>query len=625
MGTESSAVTVWKRLCKQLGLALKAACCGVAAWRLCAGLVLTGVAAALSANAQNFTASLDRDTIPLGESATLSLTFEGGSPKDVPGLPALPNVHVTYGGQSSQFSFVNGRTTSSVSYNFSLTPTRPGDVDIPAIRVEVGGKVLSSRPLKLRVLKPDAPPPDEAALASQIAFMRLVLPKKEVFVGEVIKAEIQFYFRQGIQLAGQPGFTALPVEGFAVGKAIDLPQRRAQIGNAVYVVLPYAVALTAVKTGELTVGPVTAKAVIQLPSQNRRRDPFFERFGLRDPFADFFGVEQKQVSLATDTETVQSHPLPAENVPPNFNGAVGNYELGVSVGPTNVAVGDPITVRVEISGRGALDLLTLPEQSAWRDFKSFSATTKTDTTDALGIQGVKTFEQVLLPQSADIKELPPVVFSFFDPETKSYRTLTHPAVPLTVRPTGPTPLPTVASTAGRANEPPAQDIVPIKQRLGAVAQIRPPLVQQPWFLGLQAAPVLAWLGLLAWRKRTDALANNPRLRRQRQVARIIREGLQRLHQLAAENNSEEFFATLFRLLQEQVGERLDLPASSITEAVIEEQLRPRNAPAAMLEMLHDLFEMCNAARYAPMKSSRELAAVIPKLESVLEELRRWNP
>ena len=35
-------------------------------------------------------------------------------------------------------------------------------------------------------------------------------------------------------------------------------------------------------------------------------------------------------------------------------------------------------------------------------------------------------------------------------------------------------------------------------------------------------------------------------------------------------DSDQFFATLSRLLQEQLGERLDLPASAITEAVIEE-------------------------------------------------------
>jgi hypothetical protein len=93
-----------------------------------------------------------------------------------------------------------------------------------------------------------------------------------------------------------------------------------------------------------------------------------------------------------------------------------------------------------------------------------------------------------------------------------------------------------------------------------------------------------------------------------------------LQRLAAEKNSDEFFATLFRLLQEQLGERLYCPASSITEAVIEEKLRPRGVPEPTLSALHELFQTCNLARYAPIKSSQELAALVPRIEATLREL-----
>ena len=246
-----------------------------------------------------------------------------------------------------------------------------------------------------------------------------------------------------------------------------------------------------------------------------------------------------------------------------------------------------------------------------------------DTTDPLGLQGAKVFEQIVTPQSTDIHELPPFSFSFFDPDQRAYRTLTQPAVKLVVRPGGTTPAPVIAATKSNAADspPPTQDIVHIKPRLGTVAQITAPLAQQSWFLALQAVPVLTWVGALAWRKRKDALANNPRLRRQRQVAQIIREGLNDLRRLAAENNSDEFFAMVFRLLQEQLGERLDCPASAITEAVIEERLRPRGVPEAALAALHELFQTCNLARYAPIKTSQELAALIPKLEAGLRDLQ----
>jgi hypothetical protein len=105
------------------------------------------------------------------------------------------------------------------------------------------------------------------------------------------------------------------------------------------------------------------------------------------------------------------------------------------------------------------------------------------------------------------------------------------------------------------------------------------------------------------------------------TAVIIRNGLVELRRLAAENKSDEFFASLFRLLQEQLGERLDLPASAMTEAVIDEHLRPRGVPEETIVQIEELFHMCNLARYAPMKTSQELAAVIPKFESAIATLK----
>jgi len=239
----------------------------------------------------------------------------------------------------------------------------------------------------------------------------------------------------------------------------------------------------------------------------------------------------------------------------------------------------------------------------------------------LGVQGTKTFEQVVVPQSADIKELPSVKFSFFDPDRKSYRTMSQPAIPLIVRPAGSSPAPTILSGAksGQDNTA-AQDIVHIKVRLGAIAQMGAPLVRQPWFLALQAVPILGLISAAVWRRRTDQLANNPRLRRRRLVAEITRTGLKELNLLAGAKKSDEFFATLFRLMQEQLGERLDLPASSITEAVIEEQLLHRRVPKNVLDPLQELFQACNLARYAPVKSSQELAALIPRFEEAFRAL-----
>jgi hypothetical protein len=567
--------------------------------------------------AASFTATLDRETVTVGESATLMLSFEGGEPKAIPALPSLPNLRVTGEGSSRNISMVNGQVTSSISQSFALIPTQPGEYIIPPLQAEIDGRVLTTKALKLTAVKASAPAADSSG--GKLAFFKLFVPRKEVYVGEVLGIEFQVYIREGIangesilEEFDRYGACPLKVEGVSILKTAHAQRRRVRSGNSTYGVATLVTSISPVKTGPLTLGSMGVTLPLQIPLPNQR--------------PDFFGrvrVEERRVALAAEPETLTVLPLPKENLPANFNGAVGSFSMTLSAGPTNVAAGDPVTVRIQISGRGAFDSLALPEQSAWRDFKTYPPTTKVETTDALGLQGTKTFEQLVVPQSTDIKALPPVLFSFFDPEQKRYCTLTQPAVPLTVRPGGAAPTPVVAATTRTAsdNPPPAQDIVHIKPRLGTVAELSPPLLLQSWFLALQAVPVLAWLSAVVWRRRADQLANNPRLRRRRQVAQIVRQGLSELRQHAAENRSDDFFAALFRLLQEQLGERLDLPASAITEAVIEEHLRPRGVPEAALTSLHELFQTCNLARYAPIKSSQELAAIIPKFEDVLRNLQ----
>ncbi len=555
-----------------------------------------------SGRAARFTVALDRYSIVVGETVTLTLSFEGVQPQEISALPAIDGLQ-TVSGVSSRINSSSGPGGSSTvwSYSVELAPLRAGEFIIPAFQAKVGGVKVTSQPLTLKVAASDAsaPPP---AFAGKPVFLWLLLPKKELYVGEVLVAELRLYIRSDIRRYGN---LQLPLsgEGFTASKFVEGQHFQRRLGTAQFTIIPFLVALTPVKSGALAVGPINGSILLNPP----------------DPF-EFFGSSPQQLPLTLDAQMLEVLPLPAENVPAGFNGAVGSYTLTFTAGPTNVAAGDPITVNVTLSGQGQLDALALPEQPAWRDFKIYPPTVKpVEARDPFGAQGTKSFEQVVIPQNSDIHELPPFSFSFFDPALKNYRTLTQPAIPLTVRPGGTTPAPAAARTA--ENPPPAPDVVPIKQRLGSVAVLSPPLARQGWFLALQGVPALALISAVTWRKRGEALARNPRRGRQRRVAKLVRQGLEQLRRFAAANNSEEFFATLFRLLQEQLGERLDLPASAITEAVIDEQLEPRGLPPELLAELRDLFQTCNLARYAAIKTSGELAAIIPRLEAALNEIR----
>src|ERR1043166_3202256 len=548
---------------------------------VCAGwavLLLALIVVQSVCAAPGVTARLDRNSITLGENATLSISYENLTPSGPPDFPAVAGLAVAAFGQSSRGGLdPAGNPVARFEYNYILSPSQAGDFTIPAIPVQANGQNFVTTPLKLKVVAAPPPPPEAA---NQSAFLKLVVPKNEIYLGEPIQVQLTLYSL----FLPEARMPQLQTEGFTTGKVMQQRQSRARVGNQVFIATPIVTFVSAVRPGQLTLGPASMQVAV--PKPNARRNMFGEI------------VDWQYANLSSEAQPIKVLPLPRTNVPPTFNGAVGTFSMTVAAGPTNLTVGDPITVKVVLSGNGMLETVNLPNQPDWTGFKAYPPNSKFEPADAFGLSGSKTFEQVVIPEKAELNSLPPFLFSFFDPSARSYRTLLGPSTRLNVRPaaaTGALPGVTPAPSTAVTND----EIVHIQPFLGVSPVSGAPLLRQPWFLALQVIPVATWVSPFLVRRKNEALAKNPRLRREREASRRIREGLAQLRVHAGAGESDAFFALLFRLLQERLGERLDLPASAITEAVIDDHLRTRPIPAATLGDLHELFQACNHARFAP--------------------------
>lgn len=562
-----------------------------------------------SASAITVSASLDADTIRLGEATTINVTCNGGRPRSLPRLTAVDGLQFGYAGESSQTTIINGQISQSFTYAFRVQPQKEGRFVIPPIQVDLGGQIVPTGPLTLTVQAANSRSPEANPLA-KYAFMHLVVPTTNVFVGEVFPVEMKLYFLAGQNLqipqAIGDGFR------FTILRPIS-SQGREQFGNNLYNVISFRTGAIATRTGNV---PLTFETELTLILYQ----------------GNIFG-ERRPVKINSDSVTMNVAPLPSANVPASFNGAVGSFNLTMQATPATLAVGDPLAIRIQIAGRGELDALQLPPINVWREFKTYPPTSKVELADQIGLQGVKNFEIVALPENAEIKELAPLEFTFFDPQQRAYRTLYTPKFPLTVRPTTVTAQQPTIVTATATNQnsaappppPPPQDIVHIKSRPGTLAVATPPLLARPAFLALQSVPFVLWIALLLRRRHADNLANNPRRQRTLQTAHLIKSGLQQARAQAEQNQTQDFFATVFRLLQEQIGERLDQPATAITEDIIESRLRPLGASEQLLKTLHELFQACNQARYAPQGTRETMAALLPRIESALRDLKQLRP
>ncbi len=561
-----------------------------------------------AAAAPRFDASLDRTAIGLGETATLSMTFTEKAPDYQPAVPPIDGIKFGARGTSEQISLDGNQYSTVTTFTLELIPTRAGEFTIPALVMDIEGTRLSSQPLKLKVVRGNPPP---ANGESEPAFVRIVPSATNIYLGQVIPVEVQCYVVDSVDWR-HTQLPQLSSDNFIVGNMPNNPpnnptESRLRQGNTIYTWLDFRVPATPTRLGKQALGPATWSATVGVGQRS------------------FFGYSggERTLTATSDAPEVNVLPVPTNGAPPGFNGAIGEFTLTqYQAGPVAVGVGDPITVKIRVSGNGSFDTVTVPtNEPAWREFKTYPATSKFESSDPMQMQGSKYFEEVVTPLNAEIKELPAFAFSYFNPATGRFATLSHPAIPLAVHPTAATPQPTIIASGATAPDAQQQnqEIVHIKPLPGKLAAPAPPLVRQPVFLMAQALPPLLWIGALLWRRQKDKLANSPRLRRRREVARLVQQGLAALPAHAAAKDAEKFHATVLNLLREQLGERLDLPAPAITDAVLDEV---KGLDDSTRELLRELFQACDQYQYTPEHNSQALASLIPKVKKGLEALQK---
>ena len=557
----------------------------------------------------SFDARLSTSSTPARETILMQLQCRNFEPDEVPATPEVDGLSIEYRGSSqntnSSFTYTNGRMVQQSEdiriLSYALTPERPGTFTIPAIRVRAGGRPLSSQPLRL-VVTP-------ARDYSRYAFSRIRTAddRKEYYVGEVFEVFAELFHEANVQVDQMEN----PVfDGFLLNRTGSGNPHRVRVGERTLNRIVFRFATRAIKSGELVLGPVRWNTVFLFRSGGRRNSLF--------PLLD--DRIRKEVPTESPPLPVRILPLPREGRPQSFGGGVGRFTMEVEASPLEVTVGDPVTIRVRITGRGALDGISLPSPDHWTEFREYPETSRVELAPDQ-LSGTCTFEKVVIPVNAEVKAIPALEWSYFDPEAGEYRTLQSESLPLDVRPgsgrAAPLPLPEQTDDP----EPAPTGLTHIKPRLGNTAASPVPLLGRPWFLWLQCLPLLAWIAGYLHMARRNLLERNPGTLRERRVRQLVRRGLAELKGLAAENRSREFHATLVHLLQEQIGSRLDLPSAAITEEVLRTREIRDHLDPHILERLNDLFMACNQSRYAPGDSESELSHMAETAAEVLSHLQ----
>lgn len=555
--------------------------------------------------------------------STQSIRLRNFAPPDFKGFVVLSGPV-----ESSQYQWINGRATSTLSYVYVLSIQKPGKYVINQASVEHEGKRYSTEPVEIEAVqgRPGGNTSGDEGLGVDLKenlFIRVLAEKQRVRQGEQFIVTHKLYTRVNIDnyvISKAPTF-----EGFW---AEDLDQQGAPEvttetldGKQFRVATIKKTALFAAQPGKLRITPLEVRCAVQV--RRRPTDPF-DIFN--DPF--FSRMRTQEVDISSNALTVTVDPLPAP-APAGFTGGIGKFTLDASPDKRELRAGDALTFRVSISGTGNVKLISIPSPTFPADFEVYDPKISESISRAQDvIRGTKTAEFLMIPRNPGERIIEPVTFVYYDLVRNSYVTLRSPSFTLKVTP-GKEPIAGV--TGGGASKEDikllGEDIRFLKLSPGTLERVS----ERGTSAGLLAVavglPLLFFAGSYAYRKRREHRLGNLSLTRARAAGREATKRLKHARKLLVQGNTETYHAEVSRALYRYLSDRLQIPAADLTLDSVSEALRRYRMPEDAIGRLRACLEKAEFARFAPGGDTQAgrtdlletAAASIDELESLLRK------
>jgi len=549
----------------------------------------------------------------VGEPLAVDVVVSNMDEQAVPTPPTTPDFQITPHpgnpvGRSQRISIINGRQSASVDYTYRYTvvPRNQGTLLLPPFAVTWRGLTYHTGQVRLQVTRDNS---------GSDLICEIQADRETAYVGQTVSLTLYLWVRQ----YQQPNLGTLPagtmwslLDGqasslgvFAKADWESVDYREATRFDADGEAVPYFVYSVRTQVCPLTVGDFDFGEIAIIWNYPKRITRGLFNLELRD---------SRRIRAVPTLPRLKIRPVPTEGRPPDFNGAIGPHTIAASARPTVVPVGDPITLTLEISGEGPLEQLGPPKlsqvEALTRDFEVAG--------DSLAgeVRGRrKIFAQTIRARREDVTQIPPIPFTFFDPDTATFQTVYSDPIPLTVKPAerllipdgliGPitlAPVPLTETTEGLlAND---ADIARL------LADHRPGLGRGAIALlaALPAAYFLAWVAHRRSARYREDLVWRRRLRAARNARRELRS--------APAGNPSVVRGALVRYVADRTGAAaLALTREEAVQALIRHQIPPELVAAAdqLLESL-ELAEYGGQSSALPQNAAAAALTLIDRLE-----------
>jgi hypothetical protein len=390
------------------------------------------------------------------------------------------------------------------------------------------------------------------------------------------------------------------------------------------ILLSFSKVLIPKRSGKISMQPSSVSAAVAV---GRTRS--------REPFDSFFGgqTQYRRFSVSSKPLELEVLPLPDEGKPAQFYGLVGKYTISASATPTQVNVGDPITLTIKIGGSKYLKPVQWP---ALENVQEMAANFKIPTQKASPTidDGFKVFTQTIRANNDKVTEIPPIPLAYFDAEQGRYVTATTEPIELEV---APTKILTNADLEGSDFVPVNKEIEAIKKGLSANYEDLDTLnnmsfsplaaLVSPGYAVIWAVPLLGLISSFFIKIFSHASPEKVAARRRRQACGKALAQLRKLTSIGSAQQSEQ----LVSIMKQYIGDKFDRTAGSLTpddcyDAILAATQIPGTpgGDEKSADEYKAIITGLEAGRYAPMEIKAD-ADTVSKISELIRCIENGTP
>ncbi|UCH12343.1 MAG: protein BatD [Candidatus Omnitrophota bacterium] len=571
-------------------------------------------------------ATLDKDRVRVGESVILSIVFYEAEDMPAPELPKIDGFDSKYL-NSLQVMVKRGyMAVKAVKHRYVLFARKTGSLFIEPMTFEFDGRVFKTKKLKIEVLpgvllespKEAVPVEKKAKISEDRAFIVIKTEREDVYLNQQIKIEVRFYVNKKKISLTDVEYPFLLHSNFSAGEFSRPKRIKETLKEEFYDVLIFENVLFPTKTGKFVLGP--AKIKCQLLTKKEKA--VLGRVSGAITEAEYEYVKSP-VEFTSPVLTIKVKDFPKAGRPLSFSDVIGNFNFDAEVTPTETKVGGILTLTMKMTGSGNFNMITAPGVIA-DNFKIYQSEVETT-------ENAKIFKQILMPEKSGVLIIDKINFSFFNPETESYREITRgpfrinvfkapEALPEAGLPARVTPRETAPYSL---KEDLGKDIVYIKDLPGIITKKGDYLYNNKLFIIAQALPFAVFFSIFLVQRRRKRLKTDEKYARYIRAFKRARGSLNKAKTLLHPKRGEQFYALIFETLQTYIGDKFYIPAGGMTIKSIDEIARSNRLDEKIVKLLKQCFSEHDKAVFIPSEfDRREMVKLFKNVSYVINLIQR---